>query len=101
MRVFARWVKRPLKVSVQCTHDADAREHCRAAGRRDQDQRFHRRLPLWRLMLGLRKLCDVIAGILEGDELAAARAVALLLNLGQALPQALKLQTNLRLHRGL
>jgi hypothetical protein len=58
-------------------------------------------LPLVEMRVGLGNLGDVGAGILEGDELAAARAVALLLNLGQALPQALKLQTNLRLHRGL
>jgi hypothetical protein len=29
------------------------------------------RLPLWRLVFGLRKLGDVIAGILQGKELAA------------------------------
>jgi hypothetical protein len=41
-------------------------------GRRDQDQSLHRRLPLPGLVLGLRKLRDVFAGILERDEFAAA-----------------------------
>jgi hypothetical protein len=55
-------------VSIQRLHDADPREHRRAARRRDQDQRLHCRLPLRGLMLGLRKLRDVAAGMLEGDE---------------------------------
>jgi hypothetical protein len=59
-------------VAVQRLHDADPRQHCRPARLRDQEQRLHRRLPLRRLVLGLRKLRDVFAGILERDELAAA-----------------------------
>jgi hypothetical protein len=43
--------------------------HC-ACG--DQDQGFHRCLPFRRLALGLRQLRDVVPGILERDELAAA-----------------------------
>ena len=39
--------------------------------RADQDESFHRCPPLWRIVLGLRQLRDVVAGILEGDELAA------------------------------
>jgi hypothetical protein len=54
-------------------HDANARKHRRAAKRRDQDQGFHCRLPLLGFVLGLRKLRDVGAGILESDELAPAR----------------------------
>ncbi len=45
-----------------------------------------------------------LAGIGRGGPIAQeppARAVAPLLNLGQALLQTLKLQTNLRLHGGL
>jgi hypothetical protein len=38
----------------------------------DQDQAFHGRLPLRRLMLGLGQLGDVVAGILERDKLAPA-----------------------------
>jgi hypothetical protein len=42
-------------------------------GQRHQDQRLHGRLPLRGLMLGFRKLGDVLAGLLdEGDELATA-----------------------------
>ena len=73
MRIFARWVERLLNVSVQRPHDADPREHRRAARRRDQDQRFHRRLPFGGLMLRLRQLCDEVAGIFQGNEMAAAR----------------------------
>jgi hypothetical protein len=57
-------------VAVQRLHDADPRQHCRPARLRDQEQRLHRRLPLRRLVLGLLKLRDVFAGILERDELA-------------------------------
>jgi hypothetical protein len=60
-------------VAVQCPHDADPREHRRAVRFRDQDQRFHGSLPLRRRVLGLRKLRDVGAGVLQRDELAAAR----------------------------
>ena len=58
-------------VTVQCLHD-DPREHRRASVCRDQDQRFHCRLPLRRVVLSLRKLRDVFAGILQRDKLAAA-----------------------------
>jgi len=51
----------------------NSRKHCRAVQLRDQDQGFHGRLPLWGRVLSLRKLRDVVAGILERDELAAAR----------------------------
>ena len=70
--VLAIWIELALNVAIQCPHDADPREHCRAARRRDQDQRFHRGLPLGGFVLGLRKLRDVVAGILERDELATA-----------------------------
>ena len=48
-------------------------KHCRPAERRDQDQGFPCRLPFRRRVLGLRKICNVIAGVLERDELATAR----------------------------
>jgi hypothetical protein len=53
---------------------ADPREHRRPAQCRHQDQGFHRRLPLRGFVLGLGKLRDVIAGILESDKLATAGA---------------------------
>jgi hypothetical protein len=71
MRVFAIRIEDALGVAVQRSHDADAREHRRAAERRDQDQRFHCRLPFCRRVFGLRKLGNVGASVLEGDELTA------------------------------
>jgi hypothetical protein len=53
----------------------DAREHSGAAASREH-QRFHGRLPFRGLVLGLRQLRDVSAGIPQGDELAAARGSA-------------------------
>ena len=47
MMVFAIGIEHALDVAVQRSHDADAREHRRAA--RDQDQGFHSGLPLRRL----------------------------------------------------
>jgi hypothetical protein len=66
-------IKYALNVAVQCPHDADPGEHRRAARCRHQDQGFHCRLPLRGFVLGLRKLDDVIAGILERHELVTAR----------------------------
>jgi len=60
-------------VTVYCAHYADPREHRRPAGRRDQQQGFHRCLPFRRFVLGLRELRDVGAGVLERDEGAAVR----------------------------
>jgi hypothetical protein len=54
MDVLARGIKHLLDMAIQGPHDANPREHCRPAGRRDQDQRFHSRKPFRRLMLGLR-----------------------------------------------
>src|ERR1700682_1387807 len=70
MMLFARR-EHPLDVTVQGPHDADPRKHCRAADCRDQDQGFHRRLPLSGLMLGLWKLRSEFAGVLERDKLAS------------------------------
>jgi len=72
MRILARWVKRPFDVSVQCPHDADTRHHGRAAELDDQEQGFYRGLPFLKQLLGLGKLLDIVRGVLEGDELAAA-----------------------------
>ena len=53
MMGLAIWIELANVVAVQCPHDADPREHRRAAQRCDQAQRFHARLPLWGRMLGL------------------------------------------------
>ena len=56
-------IKLPNVAAVQRPHDTDAREHRRAARYRDQDQGFHRSLPLRGRVLGLRKLrAEIIAG---------------------------------------
>jgi hypothetical protein len=60
-------------MTIQRPHHADAREHRRSARRRHQDQGFHGRLPLRGLVLGLGKPRDVVAGVLKGDEVSAAR----------------------------
>jgi hypothetical protein len=40
-----------------------------------QDQRFHRGLPLRRIVFGFREFGDVGAGVFQSDELATARQV--------------------------
>jgi hypothetical protein len=68
MMILPIRIKHPLDVPVQRSHDVDAREHCRAARRRDQDQRLHCRLPCLGLVLGFGKLRDVGASVLQRDE---------------------------------
>jgi hypothetical protein len=58
-------IKHALNVSVQCSHDADAREHRRASQFRDQQKRLHRGLPFVRVVFCLGQLGDVVASILE------------------------------------
>jgi len=45
MVVFAIGIENPFDVAIQGRHDADPREHRRAAQRRDQHQRFDCGLP--------------------------------------------------------
>src|SRR5260370_36991086 len=73
MLILARRIEHALDVPIQGPHDTDACKPCRPAERRDQDQGFHRGLPLCGLVLGLRELGDVGAGILQRDEWATAR----------------------------
>jgi hypothetical protein len=70
--VFAIRIEHPLDLSVQCPHEPNSSEHCRAAQRRDQDQGLHRCLPFLCLVNGDWKPGDVIAGVLKGDKLATA-----------------------------
>ena len=72
MFVFAIRIEHPLDLSVQCPHEPNSSEHCRAAQRRDQDQGLHRCLPFLCLVNGDWKPGDVIAGVLKGDKLATA-----------------------------
>jgi hypothetical protein len=61
----------PDVVPVQRPHDADPGKHRRAATRYDH-QGLHRRLSLGCHVFGFWQLGDVVAGDLEGDDLAAA-----------------------------
>ena len=63
MMVFTVRIENAFNTAVQRPHDTDARKHRRAARCRDQDQSFHRGLPLRGRVLGLRKLsAEIIAG---------------------------------------
>jgi len=72
MGVFAIGVENALDAPVQRPQHPDAREHRRPSRRRDEHQGLHRCLPFGRGMLSLRKLRDVVAGILERDKLVSA-----------------------------
>jgi hypothetical protein len=54
MRVFPIRIKLANVATVQRPHHTNARKHRRPARLRDQDQRFHRRLPFFGFVLGLR-----------------------------------------------
>jgi|SRR5882724_130016 len=73
MRVLARGIKLPSVAAVQCSHDADARHHCRAVEFDDQEQSFYRGLPFLEQLLGLGKLHDVVGGIAQSHDLAPTR----------------------------
>jgi hypothetical protein len=48
MRLFAIGIERALDVTIERPHDADAREHRRAAKTDDEQKSFHHSLPFWR-----------------------------------------------------
>jgi hypothetical protein len=83
-------------LAIERLHDADARHHGRAAEHRDQDQGLYGGMPFRGLVNVCRKLGNVIADVAKGAELAAARDSVL--NLSQALLQALKLRTDVGVH---
>jgi hypothetical protein len=68
-------VRRPIRFIPEPRAEAD-----------HEDQGFHRRLPFRSLMLGSRQLHDVVAGILQRDELAAVGWRAALRDRGSATP---------------
>jgi hypothetical protein len=70
---FRSGLRALLLVTTESSLHGYSCKHRRSAFRRDQDQGLHRRLPFRRFVLGLRRLRDVVAGIPERDELAAAR----------------------------
>jgi hypothetical protein len=61
MRIFARWIKPALDVTVQCPQDADARHHGRPAMFCNQQQRLHRGLPWLGVVFDLGEFGDVLA----------------------------------------
>jgi hypothetical protein len=71
-RVLAIGIEYARIVAVDRPHDADARQHRGSGPGCDEHQSFHGVLPFRRAMLGLGKLGDVVAGILQRDELAPA-----------------------------
>ena len=73
MRVFTRWIKLPLDVSVQRSQDADARHHGGPVELDDQEQGFDRGLPLLEQLFGLGKLLDIFGGIAQSQQLAPTR----------------------------
>lgn len=60
-------------MSVDRPHHPDPRHHLRAVALSDEQQRLHRRLPLCRVVLGLRQLGDVLGGIAQREQLATIR----------------------------
>ncbi len=70
MSVFAIRIERPFDAAVQRPQDPDTQMHQKVAALGGADQATDRGLPLVELLVGLRKLHDVSAGVLEGDELA-------------------------------
>jgi len=71
MRVFARRIKHPLDVPIECSHHSDPRHHARAIEL--DDQGFYRGLPLLEILLGFRQAGDVVAGIAQSQQLAPTR----------------------------
>jgi hypothetical protein len=72
MMILAIGVEHALDVTFQCPHDANACKHRRSAKLHHEQKAFHCRSPFRRFVLSLWKLGDVIAGILQRDELASA-----------------------------
>jgi hypothetical protein len=68
MGAFAVRIELPDDVAIERLHDADPRDHGRAIVLGHQDQAFHRRLPLVRILIGFGKLQDIRSGIAQGAE---------------------------------
>jgi hypothetical protein len=72
LALFLAISEHALLIPVQRPHHADTRQHRRAATR-DDHQGLHCCLPFRRAALGLGQFGDVVAGVLQRDELAAVR----------------------------
>jgi hypothetical protein len=58
-------------VAVQCSHNADTREHRRTAELDHQYQRLDSGLPFWQGGFFRRQRCDVVGRVAKDDELSA------------------------------
>jgi hypothetical protein len=63
MRLFPVRIEHPLDLPVERPHDPDLGEHCRPTKLRDQEQSFHRGLPVRRVVFGLGQLGDELCGV--------------------------------------
>jgi len=70
--IVAVRIKHALEVPVQCCHDADPRELRWPVIFYNQQQRFHRCLPFFGIVLCLGQFGDVGTGVLQRGELATA-----------------------------
>jgi hypothetical protein len=66
MGLFPLGIEHPLDMTVQRLHDPDPRHHRRTASRH-QHQYLDRRLPFVALLVGLRKVGDVLARVHQRD----------------------------------
>jgi hypothetical protein len=66
-------VEQPLNITVQGLHHADPRMHHGPATLGRHEQSMHRSLPFLVLLLGFRKLHDVVSGVLQREKFAAVR----------------------------
>jgi hypothetical protein len=73
MMWFAVQIELANIVAVQCLHHADPREHRRPVKLYNQQQRFHRCLPFVGVVFCLGQLGDVVASVLQRDELGLRR----------------------------
>ena len=73
MRVFARLVKHSLDIPIERLQHSDTRHHGRAPEFDDEKQGLDRCLPLLEILLGLRKLLDIVRGIAQSHLLAPTR----------------------------
>jgi hypothetical protein len=68
---FLMGIKRHYDVSIQCSHDANARQQRWPVVLGNKYQRCHGRLPFRGVVLGLRQRHDVASGILQGEKAPA------------------------------
>jgi hypothetical protein len=61
----------PFDVTIERSHHPYPGEHRRSAALSDQQKRFHRGLPFFGIVFGLRELSDVERGVAEGGEFLA------------------------------